>query len=318
MLALFMIALLLWILSAGITAFTAEQTGSKLKDKDVLIASLQNEINSLKKTIEQRDQSIVLLEEKIRSLEKMLGGGKDAIKELERLRDDNIKLREHLAALQAEHDNLLTQLAETKANLEKVTKENNAIKDALGEGKDINVLLENLEKLKKELNDKPPVINLTEGVAKEFSFPSGNAELPETFKKRLFDETFPELQNILKRYERIDTLEIVGHTDGRPLNRKGNLDSAIPKLMNADADKIALIPGSNTDLGLMRALAIRNAWLKWIDSRPEGDQTKLKSIAIRCYSAAQTVPPGEVGREFDWLSENESARRIEIRFIQLK
>ena len=324
MLALFMIALLLWILSAGITAFSSEDNANILVTKDREIASLQMQISELEKIIAEKEQAIAELEEIVKGVK----GGENLLDQLNRLKMDNIslqsqlvELRGQLIALNDRYQDLEAQNMDLQKKLDAASKENERFKAGL-DGRDIQALfgeLEELESLKKELNDKPPVINLTAGAAKEFSFPAGRAELTEKFRDRLASETFPELQKNLKKYRRVDTLEIIGHTDGRPINSEGNLDFAIPKLMDPNVGKIELRPGSNTDLGLMRALAIRNAWLKWIDTIADGDeQMQLESSSIRCYSAAQTVPPGQIGSDFDWLSADPSARRIEIRFIQLE
>lgn len=324
MLALFMIALLLWILSAGITAFTSEDNASILITKDKQIAQLEMKISELEKIIYARDSKIAELEKIVKGLK----GVEDLLKELEQLRSDKLRLESELADLRGEREQLLAELTDMKAKLmdmdeklDAAMKENKRLKGGL-EGRDIEHLLNKLDELEKELNDKPPVINLTAGAAEEFSFPPGKAELTDLFMGRLSTETFPDLQMNLRKYKRVDTLEIIGHTDGRPISSqksRGNLDLAIPKLMDANIGNIVLEPGSNTDLGLMRALAIRNAWLKWVETVADKDeQMKLKSISVRCYSAAQTVPPGQVGEGFNWLAEDPTARRIEIRFIQLK
>ncbi|MFM8294051.1 MAG: hypothetical protein ACKN9E_05830 [Microcystaceae cyanobacterium] len=69
----------------------------------------------------------------------------------------------------------------------------------------------------------------------------------------------------------------------------------------------SLSPGSNADLGLMRALSVIQALQK---------NPKLKNLKFRAYSSAQlTLPNGEfapVNRESD-----PTRRRIEIRFTRL-
>ena len=82
MLALFMIALLLWILSAGITAFTSEDNASILITKDKQIAQLEMKISELEKIIYARDSKIAELEKIVKGLK----GVEDLLKELEQLR----------------------------------------------------------------------------------------------------------------------------------------------------------------------------------------------------------------------------------------
>ena len=82
-------------------------------------------------------------------------------------------------------------------------------------------------------------------------------------------------------------------------------------------------PGSNVDLGLMRALAIMQEWKQW--SANADIEPRIKNIALRVYSASYSVSPGNLPQhgfnptektksdEFDRLS-----RRIEVRFTRLK
>lgn len=120
----------------------------------------------------------------------------------------------------------------------------------------------------------------------------------------------------------MDTLEIVGYTDGSPVLSQSNLDESIASHFAGSNNFSTMTAGSNCDLGLMRALAIRKAWKDWL--RKEGKSNLNDRIDIGCYSAAQTVPPMlskaaiDPSEKSNWLSPNQDARRIEIRFTQLK
>jgi flagellar motor protein MotB len=182
------------------------------------------------------------------------------------------------------------------------------------------VTIDSLDKQVRELNkrvgelttatDKPPIITLDDG---GYQFPKGRATL-SNFLVKLHDKEFPAMKEVLDKYPIIDTLEIVGHTDGTPMGGDGNMDATIPLVLNGGLRVAKLKAASNVDLGLMRALAIREAWEKWVEGQP--NKFKPRKVKVRCYSAAQTIPPNGQGQIPK--GNNPKARRIEIRFTQLK
>ena len=179
---------------------------------------------------------------------------------------------------------------------------------------DLITTIEGLGQQNKDLRkvvDKPPIIKLDDG---GFKFPRGVATLPPRFIRKLHRQVFPAMKDVLQKYEVIDTLEIIGHTDGVPVGGPGNMGNMIPQVINNGAGVAKLKAGSNADLGLMRALAIREAWKQWVDQ--QFNEPKLQNIEIRCYSAAQTIPP-KLGQPII-KKPLAAARRIEIRFTQLK
>jgi outer membrane protein OmpA-like peptidoglycan-associated protein len=153
--------------------------------------------------------------------------------------------------------------------------------------------------------DAPP--NIVLGEADGYKFASGSAEIEQRFRDKLREKYFPELVETIREDRRVDTIEVVGHTDSSPVIGISNLDTELGKSALAQ-----LKPGSNADLGLLRALAVRAEWIGWL----ERTRTKLpRNIEVRCYSAANTIPfnPTDLGRGRD-----DSSRRIEIRCTQLK
>lgn len=172
-----------------------------------------------------------------------------------------------------------------------------------------------ITKLEEQLNDKPPIINLTDSAANRYNFDSGSAELNSEFLVELQKEVFPDMKIIINKYKAIDTLEFVGHTDGTELSRKSNFDTMLPEYLEKKSQLSSLRPGSNVDLGLLRALAVKAAWLDWMPSLNTEDQSRLNKIDVRCYSAAQTLPPAGVS---SFRGKNANSRRIEVRFTQLK
>jgi flagellar motor protein MotB len=162
-------------------------------------------------------------------------------------------------------------------------------------------------------SDKPPFIDVPADVL----FPSGGSIVSETAASRLDDKEFRGLADeILKRnavgLQVVDTLEIIGHTDGVPMKgARGNLDSGLPAVLSGAASISGLRPGSNNDLGLLRALAIKRAWQDYVATHPQS--ASLRCINVRTYSAGQTIP-------FDPLGpvDDERARRIELRLTNLQ
>lgn len=85
---------------------------------------------------------------------------------------------------------------------------------------------------------------------------------------------------------------------------------------------LRLTPGSNNDLGLLRALANKSELLGFVAE--DANRVQLEQIEVRCYSAGQTIPEGiepsdVLVRSADlFKKENEQFRRIEIRLTKLR
>jgi flagellar motor protein MotB len=262
MLALFMIALLLWILSSGKTIFA--------------------------KAVEDPGPPVVTLP--VVDHEKLL-------EENESLKSEQEKLKKLIAALE-------DKIATLEKENQELEKENQELENENQE----------LEEKNQDLNRKPPIIELAEG-NKKFRFSPGSASLSEDFRDELRFQTFPKLRKTLGEFPRVDTIEIIGHTDGDLMQGASNLDARVPDVILNNDPVAQLKAGSNADLGLMRALAIRQEWQEW--ARKNGF---AKDIDVRCYSAAQTIPAnGAAG--FNKLrnkAEHAPSRRIEIRVTDLK
>lgn len=188
-----------------------------------------------------------------------------------------------------------------------------------------------IQGLKHALNDKPPIIKIAEGGKDgkaEYRFASGSAMMGDAFKEGLRDGGFRELATEILTRNRgdlvaVDTLEVIGHTDGISVSRRGNLDGLLPSFLAGNSQDLArLTPGSNNDLGLLRALAIKEAWLGFVAAHEH--RAQLAKIDVRCYSAGQTVPEGfdptdarlrEAGL---FKTDNIKFRRIEIRLTKLR
>jgi outer membrane protein OmpA-like peptidoglycan-associated protein len=139
-----------------------------------------------------------------------------------------------------------------------------------------------------------------------FKFKSGSAELNPQLKKYVREKVIPEIEKTIKEKKgAIDFIQVIGHTDGQANNKASNLDQNIEAIANGKNTINTLNPGSNADLGLMRALAVIQEIKK---------TKRFNNIKFRAYSAGQLyLSSGDlapVNRKAD-----ETRRRIEIRFI---
>lgn len=240
---------------------------------------------------------------------------KDLQDRLSRLMDSKDKQAE-MERLMRDNEELKRQLEELQQQLTKLVKTFGVDPEAI-----TNIIREN-EDLRRQLHDKPPNIQISEQ-KEDYRFESGSSAMGQIFVEGLRHNEFARLAGeIIDREEegrvKVDTLEIIGHTDGVPLSRGGNLDQKLPDVLAGPRDRISsLTPGSNNDLGLLRALAVREQWERFIDDHEQRDI--LRKIHIRCYSAGQTIPPYTKDEAVadDFRQPDPRARRIEMRLTRL-
>ena len=148
-------------------------------------------------------------------------------------------------------------------------------------------------------NDQPPIIVLRE--SEGYSFPSGSAELSAEFKDKLQREIVPNLQTIIKKY-RCDIVEVVGHTDGQRVIESSTTDANfLPFAIGLD---VSVLPGSNADLGLLRAWSV----IRFIRNNPWPG-----GVVFYGYSAGHLISEtGSIVKE-DAPLVDANRRRIEIR-----
>jgi hypothetical protein len=179
-------------------------------------------------------------------------------------------------------------------------------------------------------NTPPPFIEISE--TDGYIFESGVAILPEKLEQDLDGKIKTNIENIISQYQRINMIEVIGHTDGQPIGklkcyRQGgsNLDEQLERVAKSryNRKKDNLCPGSNTDLGLMRALSVVK---KLEDIQKNKGSESFKQIGFRAYSAGQMILPSDeilpgtgnfanVNRRKN--REQDQRRRIEIRFTEL-
>lgn len=147
--------------------------------------------------------------------------------------------------------------------------------------------------------DQPPIITLAE--AEGYTFNTGSAKLSSDFIAALDSRIAPRLRHIAETYE-CDIIEVIGHTDGQVVRTVSTLDST---LLSATYDQaVPIVPGSNADLGLMRAWTVANRLQQ---------NTALRHLTFHPYSAGQVIDTtGRYAAANDFQNRPER-RRIEIR-----
>ncbi len=150
---------------------------------------------------------------------------------------------------------------------------------------------------------QPIVIDAESG---NFNFEPRSANLNKELIEYLENEVVPKIETIVKE-KPLDFVSVVGHTDGQNVtNPDSNLDEMLLEVANGEESVTILTPGSNADLGLMRALAVVQFLQK---------TSHFEGVKFRAYSAAQLyLSSGELA-DPDSPQDNASRRRIEIRFI---
>lgn len=152
----------------------------------------------------------------------------------------------------------------------------------------------------------PPIILFPE--SSKFKFASGQAELNPDFKTYISNELAKEILKITQQHD-VDAIEVIGHTDGQPIGgAESNLDDNLEKVNFNQLPLSELQPASNTDLGIMRALAVVQELKK--------SRGKIAKLNFRAYSAGQLLledgSPAPIDKE-----DTPERRRIEIRFTKL-
>lgn len=153
-------------------------------------------------------------------------------------------------------------------------------------------------------NEKPPLLRLTE--KESFRFGTGSYSLSPQFKAAL-DARIPWIKEQIKKY-RIDSIEVIGHTDGQPSPGSSNLDLLLPKV-GSSSNLSGYQSGSNTDLGLLRALAVSN------HLKDKLSTSGIQDVIVRPYSAGSLIDNDGAFSPAD-TKDRADRRRIELRFTR--
>jgi flagellar motor protein MotB len=155
--------------------------------------------------------------------------------------------------------------------------------------------------LAKLTNEKPPVIRLSD--AKDYRFERGSFKVSKDFRDKLISEELPKIDKAIQCYA-IDTVEIIGHTDKSPNTGMSNMDK-YPSLNKLSSGFKKVYAGSNTDLGLLRAVSVQTLLQEKIGDKHQG-------LQFRAYSASSLIDPdSKQGSNLD-----REKRRIEIRLTR--
>ena len=160
----------------------------------------------------------------------------------------------------------------------------------------------NLAKANERLQSATPI--LIDEQSGQFSFTPNSAKLSPDLKTYIHKNIIPSIRDIIKKHD-IESIQVIGHTDGQEINRSGNLDRNLQSVAFNKQSVEKLIPGSNTDLGLMRAIAV------FQELKNSG---QVEGIKLQAYSAAQLYDTKGNLAKFN-RQDDSKRRRIEIRFI---
>ena len=149
----------------------------------------------------------------------------------------------------------------------------------------------------------PPIIRMSE--ADGYFFRSGSAELSPAFRDALVNEAPLKILEYIRKYD-VDVVEVVGHTDERPIGTRqvSNLDRDLPSVLKNSASVASLIPADNAGLGLARAVSVVSVLRQ---------SSLLAGYKIIPLSAAQLVNTDETLAISGLPEDIQERRRIEIR-----
>ncbi|MGA7808376.1 hypothetical protein [Bradyrhizobium sp.] len=149
----------------------------------------------------------------------------------------------------------------------------------------------------------PPIIKMSE--ADGYYFKSGSAELSPTFQDTLVHDTPGKILDDIRKYD-VDIIEVVGHTDERPIGIRqySNLDRDLLPVLKNTAGVASLSPADNAGLGLARAVAVVSVLRQ---------SPLLAGYKIIPLSGAQLVNTDETLAIAGSPENIEERRRIEIR-----
>ncbi len=165
-----------------------------------------------------------------------------------------------------------------------------------------------LESRIQRLQSAPPVVVIQDSGG--YQFDSGSAKLPDNLKDYITMDLVDRIERVSQE-RNLYVVEIIGHTDGQVNFGSGNLDRQLEAVAQGKQPIDTLKPGSNADLGLMRALEV----VKQLQSVQE-KTGRLEGVEFRAYSAAQIqLPTGDFSPAS--RQPDASRRRIEIRFSPL-
>ena len=173
---------------------------------------------------------------------------KDTIFDLQR------QLQTALAEKRRSEDEIQSLRNESDADAERIDELEETSNDLARENSRLSNELEELERLGEETDPDlgPPIIRLSE--ADGYLFETNSSAIRPEFAERLRSDAVPAILRIAYKY-RTDTIDIVGHTDERPIAGMSNLDDGLLPFLNGDPTP-PLTAADNAGLGFARAAAV--------------------------------------------------------------
>ena len=211
--------------------------------------------------------------------------------------------------LQRELATLENELGESTSNVRQLKKTSSDLQRLLlSSNQQSRSQIDILQSEIRRLKSAPPVVVIQDSGG--YQFDSGSANLPEELKEYITMDLVDRIERISQQ-RNLYVVEIIGHTDGQVNFGNGNLDRQLEEVAQGKQPVDSLKPGSNADLGLMRALEV----VKQLQAVQE--QTgRLRGVQFRPYSAAQLqLPTGDFSPPN--RDPDANRRRIEIRFSPL-
>jgi len=211
--------------------------------------------------------------------------------------------------LQREIATLENELGESTSDARQLKKASSELQRLLLDSNErsrnrVDILESEVERLK----SAPPVVVIQDSGG--YQFDSGSAKLPNNLRNYITMDLVDRIEKVSQQ-RNLYVVEIIGHTDGQVNFGGGNLDQQLEDVARGKQPVDSLKPGSNADLGLMRALEVVKQ-LQTVQSQTG----RLEGVQFRAYSAAQIqLPTGDFSPAS--RQPDPSRRRIEIRFSPL-
>ncbi len=259
----FLILLLLLTYFSSIAPVDAETAGDSIgiERPHPLPEGIANRIQRLETALTERRVNVDLVEE-LQALEKELTqqfrkSGRETANAA-KIINDSMEALGPADSRDAERPNRLPErIANLTRQLETALAEKRASAEATKELQTRNKEL--AEQLRKSgrgddagQHDWPPIIRLDE--ADGYSFRTNSSEVSPSFKSLLRQKVVPRILEISAQFD-ADTIEIVGHTDERPIAGASTLDANLLSFLHGDADA-PLAAADNAGLGFARAAAV--------------------------------------------------------------
>ncbi len=262
----------LWItsLSSGQPAVSAGQlqnaearaaaAEAEANDQRSLAVSANSELRKLRILLALAEQQAAAADAQIDSLKTAIAKANaetdETRKRVEAAHTENLSLKRELAnaeqqaaAAGAEVESLRKTIAKANAEAEVANGEAALAREQAGEE------LERRQVAERRLNDKPPLITISDAAFRTFK--EGSAEISPELSAFLAD-VVGRLQALRSQYG-ANVIEVIGHTDEvklGPNKRVCNLDENLIDVLNGRKAPTELGPCDNVGLGMARAIAV--------------------------------------------------------------